>query len=1193
MANPWKVAAMGATISICGWFISPIISLVVNKIISYIGFDWSGELEKLKRERVPKLKELLSNAEVHRMLAESRNDVDADHVARLEDMVNRLRSALYEADDILDLVEYYRLKKKVLGESGSSDSSTWLQLLHGYSRRVHNALLVPAAPVLRRWYAAMRACVARTKIALRLPTSTSVRGRRGLLNSLRNCGGYILTCPSKVIMAARSLRSFFCDAATELFNLNYQQANDTMSRGIPPDMSKLRLKIILNKIENIICEADKQLPHLDKPPNKVTDAIPPPAVIGRDNDRDNIIAMLHENVDGVQPGSSNSVLSGRSIIGIHGISGSGKSTLAQHICDHLKKDKQEENDCHFDLIMWVHVSENFDVVDIFSKILKEATKLNTEEHDLEKALSEKRFLLVLDDVWSVKVESHQSKEMKDKIVSLLKAGKAGSKILATSQTDKALLALGAAKERCILISEMGDTVFLELFMHYALDGVDIDEQDRRAFEVIGAQIANKLKGSPLAATIVGARLRQENLNYWISFNDQKHLGDVMDFLKWSYQQLDEEARRCFAYCSIFPRRYQLQRGELVKLWVAQGFITTTNGDKKEIDAERHFDHLVSVLFLRPVNDDYSGHIAYFTMHDLLYDLAKMVVGSECYTVQKGWAGDLPQNVRHLFIEIDGEENMSKKVLELENLRTLIIIHTQDTEKLLVEDVLECMFTNLRMLRALILKVELQSFKGGRQIFIPESIGELLHLRYFYLSKALYSKVIFPRRFARLYHMEVVNVGYSEWGKVEFSSGEDTTNLINLRVVPYDAEFDFPFVGRMESLQTLHKFTVKRETGYELFQLKKLNKLKHLLKIDGLENVPTKEDAHEAELHNKSYIRGLKLTWNPSGETSVQDQDLQSEVIQALRPPTHLQTLAIESYNGSSYPSWMMDGGPEVLMCLRDLMLIDCTELGSVPEQSVLFKYLHSLQIIRCNWRYFPDNMEHLKSLVELVIQNCSEILSLPTLPQSLQQFKIKNCDAILSLPTLPQSLKELITVGCYKLELLPTLPPSLQKLKTKYCNAILSLPTLPQSLKELIIVGCKNLESLPTLPQSLKELMIEDCKNINSLPTLPQSLQKLMLYRFRNIDLPTMPQSLELFDVLTNDQKFARSCETVGEENWEKIRHIPTRNINYDEYYVQGNNFNPFSSHLFTWITEVLLILTYTCCFRHKLTQTFVLNIHL
>lgn len=147
----------------------------------------------------------------------------------------------------------------------------------------------------------------------------------------------------------------------------------------PPDVSRLALKRILDKIDNIINEAHRVLPPTNLPGytrtdkkqivssssrSAVTTATPPPVLIGRDKDRDDIIAMLHENVGDIQPGSG-------SIIGIHGIAGSGKSTLAQLVCASEKNDKKKAD--HFDLIMWVHVSQNFRVRTILTEMLEAAT----------------------------------------------------------------------------------------------------------------------------------------------------------------------------------------------------------------------------------------------------------------------------------------------------------------------------------------------------------------------------------------------------------------------------------------------------------------------------------------------------------------------------------------------------------------------------------------------------------------------------------------------------------------------------------------------------------------------------------------------------------------------------------------------------------------------------------------------------
>lgn len=58
---------------------------------------------------------------------------------------------------------------------------------------------------------------------------------------------------------------------------------------------------------------------------------------------------------------------------------------------------------------------------------------------------------------------------------------------------------------------------------------------------------------------------------------------------------------------------------------------------------------------------------------------------------------------------------------------------------------------------------------------------------------------------------------------------------------------------------------------------------------------------------------------------------------------------------------------------------------------------------------------------------------------------------------------------------------------------------------------------------SFKGLMISACLNIRSLPTLPRSLEE--------------------FQVDECDAKFMKSCQTVGDPNWEKIEHIPKKYI--------------------------------------------------
>ena len=93
------------------------------------------------------------------------------------------------------------------------------------------------------------------------------------------------------------------------------------------------------------------------------------------------------------------------------------------------------------------------------------------------------------------------------------------------------------------------------------------------------EIVRKCKGIPLVIKTIGSLLYFKNSEQeWLSFknkdfsNVNKKEIDIPPTLKLSYDHLPSHLKQCFAYYSLFPKDYQIEKEALIKLWMAQGFI---------------------------------------------------------------------------------------------------------------------------------------------------------------------------------------------------------------------------------------------------------------------------------------------------------------------------------------------------------------------------------------------------------------------------------------------------------------------------------------------------------------------------------------------------------------------------------------------------------------------------------------------
>ncbi|PKI79060.1 hypothetical protein CRG98_000541 [Punica granatum] len=791
------------------------------------------------------------------------------------------------------------------------------------------------------------------------------------------------------------------------------------------------------------------------------------------------------------------------VIPIVGMGGVGKTTVAQSVYN------DEIVGQSFLVRVWACVSDEFDVLAITRTIFlqlvggaHEGKDLNALQVELQRCLSGKKFLIVLDDVWNEDYESW----------TLLRrpfesGGVKGSKIIVTTRSQSVASIMKSRTGPVYPLGTLSHGDCLALLAYHALGMVNFD--DHPYLKLAGERIVEKCGGLPLAAKTLGGVLRSEyEPSQWIDIAESKiwdlpKTKGVPQALNLSYIYLPKVLKRCFVYTAVFPKDYEFTKDDLISLWMAEGLLGRPHqeGSMRDFGA-KYFHELLSRSFFQPSGRGKSLCV----MHDLLNDLATSIAGNSCLSLgEDGLASHKEktslEKVRHLSL-IPHREEVSGRFEGfpcLRRLRTFIALksflnnHVADK---VIDDVLR----HQKHLRALSLcRYQIKE--------VPNCIGTLRQLRYLNLSG---SRIEFlPSSLSTLYNLETLILkGCSEL--VELPSW--INKLINLRCVDVSGTRSLRKmprgIGDLFKLEILPKFIVGGNNGPKLKELKDLRFLQEELTIQGLCNAAEVGDARDAALDAKPGLTSLMLSWElEDGLGSAGDAASQMQVLDWLQPHTKIKNLEIEGYGGTMFPSWI---GGFSFVHLERVTLRNCRKTETLPSlgllpslKEVTVQGMDAVCAVGPEFygytaKPFPSletlAFAHMHAWVQWSFSTGSEWEKGP-FPQ-LRELRLRNCSKLIIEKWAIQlpALVKLTIESCPLLET-PIATISLPSLKNELhietCDELIFLwedkdrsagINHYHALKHLTIEGCHRLVKIGTFPPNLEYLSLEDCENLEELP---------------------------------------------------------------------------------------------------------------
>ncbi|XP_022743794.1 putative disease resistance protein RGA3 [Durio zibethinus] len=511
------------------------------------------------------------------------------------------------------------------------------------------------------------------------------------------------------------------------------------------------------------------------------------------------------------------------------------------------------------------VSDPFDQAQIVRAILEDldptiflqnTTPLQTLLRKIRENIKDKKFFLVLDDVWA---DHGQDWEQ---LKAAFQSDKSGSRILVTSRKDSVANHLESSHVFYLdLLSE--EICWL---IHYQKAFTGRNQIGRQNLEDIERAIAKKCKGLPLTVKTLGGLLQDKlrrdewenvlNSEIWkLDFAQQYNYTPLL----LSYYDLPSAMRRSFLYCATCPKSYEIGKDELVQNWTAQGYLNSDDNLGAELEGEDYFKCLAFRSFFQDFDKDANGNILCCKMHDMVHDFVQFLTqyGFVTEKIVEDLTLDLSsKKTRHLRLVIENSSSSPLSIYGTENLRSLVAV-SHPRNKKTSSEALKKLFSRSKHLRLLEFK-----WFNLYKCEIARDIGNLIHLRYLSLISC-HTIDTLPEAVCVLPNLQSLNLrDCHSLGKLPVGIGK----LINLRYLCTKGCPSLTYypkgIRNLTSLVRLSYIKLRADCNdARRFSIGDLENLDHLggnICVELIGDAIDWNEAKRAKLHKKIHLKQMEI-----------------------------------------------------------------------------------------------------------------------------------------------------------------------------------------------------------------------------------------------------------------------------------------------------------------------------------------------